>query len=66
MILGLTAVAAFSSKGQFLKAIAMTLVGLMLATIGQDSLSDLTRFTFNNIRLSDGISFILVYNFCNV
>ena len=43
MILGLTAVAAFSSKGQFLKAIAMTLVGLMLATIGQDPLSDLTR-----------------------
>lgn len=60
MILGLTAVAAFSSKGQFLKAIAMTLVGLMLATIGQDSLSDLSRFTFNNMRLSDGISFILV------
>ena len=60
MILGLTAVAAFSSKGQFLKAIAMTVFGLMLATIGQDSLSDLSRFTFNNMNLADGISFILV------
>ena len=60
MILGLTAVAAFSSKGQFLKAIAMTIFGLMLATVGQDSLSDLSRFTFDNMNLADGISFILV------
>ena len=26
----------------------------------QDSLSDITRFTFNNMNLSDGISFVLV------
>jgi putative tricarboxylic transport membrane protein len=60
MILGLTAVAAFSSKGQFLKAMMMCVLGLMLASVGQDSLSDITRFTFNNINLSDGISFVLV------
>ena len=60
MILGLTAVAAFSSKGQFLKAMMMCVLGLMLASVGQDSLSDITRFTFNNVNLSDGISFVLV------
>ena len=60
MILGLTAVAAFSSKGNFLKAMMMVVLGLMLASVGQDSLSDITRFTFNNMNLSDGISFVLV------
>ena len=60
MILGLTAIAAFSSKGQFLKAIMMVILGLMLASVGQDSLSDITRFTFNTMNLIDGISFVLV------
>ena len=32
----------------------------MLASVGQDTLSDITRFTFNNMNLSDGISFVLV------
>ena len=32
----------------------------MLASVGQDSLSDITRFTFNNMNLTDGISFVLV------
>jgi putative tricarboxylic transport membrane protein len=60
MILGLTAVSAFSARGQFLKAMMMVVLGLMLASVGQDSLSDITRFTFNNINLTDGISFVLV------
>ena len=60
MILGLTAIAAFSSKGQFIKAMMMVTLGLMLASVGQDSLSDITRFTFNNMNLTDGISFVLV------
>ena len=60
MILGLTAISAFSSKGQFLKAMMMVVLGLMLATVGQDSLSDITRFTFNNMNLTDGISFVLI------
>ena len=33
MVLGLTAVSAFSSKGQFLKAMMMVILGLMLATV---------------------------------
>jgi len=60
MILGLTAIAAFSSKGQFLKAMMMVILGLMLASVGQDSLSDITRFTFNTMNLTDGISFVLI------
>ena len=60
MVLGLTAVAAFSSKGQFLKAMMMVVLGLMLASVGQDTLSDIPRFVFNNMNLSDGISFVLV------
>jgi putative tricarboxylic transport membrane protein len=67
MILGLTAIAAFSSKGQFIKAMMMVVLGLMLASVGQDSLSDITRFTFNNMNLTDGISFCSCCNgnFCN-
>jgi len=60
MVLGLTAVSAFSSRGQFLKAMMMVVLGLMLASVGQDTLSDIPRFVFNNMNLSDGISFVLV------
>jgi len=38
----------------------MTAFGLALATVGQDSLSDITRFAFGNINLMDGISFVLL------
>ena len=38
----------------------IVVLGLMLASVGQDSLSDITRFTFNNMNLTDGISFVLV------
>jgi putative tricarboxylic transport membrane protein len=38
----------------------MTCFGLALATVGQDSLSDITRFAFGNINLMDGISFVLL------
>ncbi|MDG1986795.1 MAG: tripartite tricarboxylate transporter permease, partial [Halieaceae bacterium] len=59
MIFGCTAVAAFSGKGQVLKAILMTLVGLMLATIGEDP-SGAQRLTFGNPELSDGFSFLMI------
>ena len=60
MCVGLLSIAAFASKGQFLKAMVMTALGLALATVGQDSLSDITRFAFGNINLMDGISFVLL------
>ena len=59
MVFGCTAVAAFSGKGQVLKAVLMTLVGLMLATVGEDP-SGAQRLTFGNAELSDGISFLLL------
>ncbi len=60
MVLGLTAVSAFAGPGQFLKAALMTVLGLMLATVGQDVSSDVPRFTFGSIDLLDGISFLLL------
>jgi putative tricarboxylic transport membrane protein len=60
MVLGLTAVAAFSGKGKFLKAALMTIFGLMLATVGTDSDSGIARFTFGRMDLIDGISFLLL------
>lgn len=60
MILGLTAVAAFSGKGQVIKALIMTVFGLMIATVGTDVTSGTTRFTFGSVDLIDGISFLLL------
>ena len=60
MILGLTAVAAFSGKGQVIKAMLMTVFGLMIATVGVDSISGAPRFTFGQIDLIDGVSFLLL------
>lgn len=59
MLFGCTAIAAFSGKGQVIKAILMTLLGLMLATVGEDP-SGIQRFTFGNADLYDGISFLLL------
>jgi len=59
MLFGCTAIAAFSGKGQVLKAIMMTLLGLMLATVGEDP-SGIQRFTFGITDLYDGLSFLLL------
>lgn len=59
MLFGCTAIAAFSGKGQVIKAILMTLLGLMLATVGEDP-SGIQRFTFGNANFYDGISFLLL------
>lgn len=60
MVLGLTAVAAFSGKGQVIKAMMMTVFGLMIATVGADVMTGVPRFTFGNIDLIDGVSFLLL------
>ncbi len=60
MVMGLSAVAAFSGKGNILKALLMTILGLMLATVGTDSDSGVARFTFGSLDLLDGISFLLL------
>jgi len=60
MVLGLTAVAAFSGKGQVIKAMIMTVFGLMIATVGADAMTGAPRFTFGNVDLIDGVSFLLL------
>ncbi len=60
MVLGLSAVAAFSGKGQVLKAVIMTILGLMLSTVGTDRSEGVERFTFGQLDLMDGFSFLLL------
>ncbi|MCP4316627.1 MAG: tripartite tricarboxylate transporter permease [Hyphomicrobiales bacterium] len=60
MVLGLTAVAAFAGKGDVLKALLMTVIGLMLSTVGTDQTQGVPRFTLGLIDLTDGISFLLL------
>ena len=59
MVLGLSAVAAFAGKGEVLKALLMTVIGLMLSTVGTDQTVGVPRFTLGMIDLIDGISFLL-------
>ena len=60
MVLGLTAVAAFAGKGNIVKALLMTVLGLMLSTVGTDQGQGVQRFTFGLPSLYDGISFLLL------
>lgn len=60
MFLGLTAIAAFSNRGDFLKAMMMTTLGLLLSSVGIDPFSGMERFTFGQPDLLDGISFLLI------
>lgn len=60
MVLGLTAVSAFASKGNFLKAVMMTVFGLMLSTIGTSQSAGVQRYTFGRMDLIDGLSFLLL------
>lgn len=60
MVLGLSAVAAFAGKGEVIKALLMTVVGLMLSTVGTDQTVGVPRFTLGMIDLIDGISFLLL------
>jgi putative tricarboxylic transport membrane protein len=58
MVVGLSAIAAFAGNGQVVKALAMTLLGLMLATIGESALFNMPRFTYGVMNLQSGIGFI--------
>ena len=60
MVMGLTAVSAFAGRGGFLKALLMTVAGLMLATVGTDQTSGVQRFTFGSMDLLDGLSFVML------
>jgi len=58
MVVGLSAIAAFAGSGQVGKALMMTLLGLILGTVGEGALSNTPRFTFGILDLQSGFSFI--------
>ncbi|MDX2101556.1 MAG: tripartite tricarboxylate transporter permease [Alphaproteobacteria bacterium] len=60
MVLGLTAIAAFTEEGGVAKALLMAVLGLMLATIGTDIADGVERYVFGIPDLSDGLSFVLL------
>ncbi len=56
-LFGLTSVVSLGGQ-QWLKACAMTLLGLLLSTVGIDPMSGVGRFTFGITALYDGVSLI--------
>jgi len=58
MVVGLSAIAAFAGSGQISKAVLMTVLGLIMATVGEGALFNLPRFTMGVMDLQSGFSFI--------
>lgn len=58
MVVGLSAIAAFAGTGQVAKAVLMTLLGLIMATVGEGALFNLPRFTMGVMDLQSGFGFI--------
>lgn len=58
-LLGVLLVATIGN-GNMLKSLIAAAVGLLLATVGRDSFSGASRFTFDSLQLADGIDFVVV------
>lgn len=58
MVVGLSAIAAFAGTGNVAKAILMTVLGLIMATVGEGALFNMPRFTMGMMDLQSGFSFI--------
>ena len=58
MIVGLSAIAAFAGTGKVGKALLMTVMGLIMATVGESALFNAPRFTMGLSDLQSGFSFI--------
>ncbi|MEM9049634.1 MAG: tripartite tricarboxylate transporter permease [Pseudomonadota bacterium] len=58
MVVGLSAIAAFAGTGQVAKAILMTILGLIMATVGEGALFNMPRFTMGVMDLQSGFGFI--------
>ena len=58
MVVGLSAIAAFAGTGQVAKALLMTILGLILATVGEGALFNMPRFTMGIMDLQSGFGFI--------
>jgi TctA family transporter len=60
VVMALITVAALSTEGPLLSTIAMSVLGLLLGTVGTDVGSGVGRFTFGRAELADGLSFVAV------
>ncbi len=58
-LLGLSVIVSLSGES-LLKGLAAALLGLMVATVGSDPISGMSRFTFGQPELLDGIAPILI------
>jgi len=58
MVVGLSAIAAFAGTGMVVKALLMTVIGLILATVGESALFNAPRFTMGLMDLQSGFSFV--------
>ncbi|MDP6190416.1 MAG: tripartite tricarboxylate transporter permease, partial [Gammaproteobacteria bacterium] len=58
MVVGLSAIAAFAGTGKVAKALMMTVMGVMLATVGESALFNAPRFTLGIQDLQSGLSFV--------
>jgi putative tricarboxylic transport membrane protein len=58
MVVGLSAIAAFAGTGQVTKAMMMTVLGLIMATVGEGALFNAPRFTMGLMDLQSGFGFI--------
>ncbi len=58
MVVGLTAIAAFAGTGKVAKALMMTVLGLMMATVGESAQFNAPRFTLGIMDLQSGFNFI--------
>lgn len=58
MVVGLSAIAAFAGSGQVAKAVLMTLVGLIMSTVGEGALFPQPRFTGGIMDLQSGFGFV--------
>ncbi len=58
MIVGLSAIAAFAGSGKVSKALMMTVLGLILATVGESAQFNAPRFTMGIQDLQSGFNFI--------
>ena len=58
MVVGLSAIAAFAGTGQVAKAMLMTVVGLIMSTVGEGALFPQPRFTMGIMDLQSGFGFV--------
>ena len=58
-IFGLSVIASVSGKS-LVKGLISGGLGILLATVGIDSVSGVTRFTFNNMRLYNGVKMLAI------